>query len=259
MIQAFKGLTALNKAFGQMQGVLEGHLGTPICIPNCGICCLHNSPHCMIIEAIYMVSSLIGEGRLHKVLDVAENWLLEKDPEVTIYRGLPAGILPPDLKNEWAMIYKRRCPFLTEDLSCLVHTCRPMVCQAFGVTRDAEGCPRPLGRGETSTSHAYMGSKDRLTLATIVQEFKDQCERRKPEWVIRGFIPTLLFRAAKPDKFRAYVDDNRIASAKIVGTAFDTSLMWQPQLDALRQGVTPDVVAYAYNTADPDALLAGLR
>jgi hypothetical protein len=75
----------------------------------------------------------------------------------------------------------------------------------------------------------------------MVEEFKADCER-KPEWKIYGFAPTLLYRAAEPDKFRALVDDNRIPSAKIIGTAFDTNLMWQPDLDAQRQG---DLVAYS--------------
>lgn len=261
MIKAFLGLSSLHRAFSHLQGVLEETIGTPICMANCGLCCQDNTPTCMIIEACNMVSSLLGRD-LSRALQAAEHWLLEKDPRITIYRGLPVGLLPRDLLMERGKVSKGRCPFLTDDLRCLIHSCRPLLCMAYGVTRDVMvdpglgGCPRPLGRGETSTRQAVMTSGK---IAPLVREFKDRCEKRKPEWVIRGFVPTLLFRAAEPDKFRAYVDDNRIASAKIIGTAFDASLMWQPQLDALRHGAAPDLVAYAYSTADPESLLAGVR
>lgn len=256
MIGAFLALEGLHKCFASLQGVLENRLGTPVCIPDCGVCCKGNVPNCMIIEAIFMVSSLPALGTFKQAVDAAEAWLLEKPViaahEVALsYDGLPVGPVSRKIRDQWAQVAKWRCPFLMDDMRCLIHSCRPLVCRAFGVTREGEGCPRPLGRGETLMSRGVMDSSK---VAPFVREFKDYCQK-KPEWTIRSFAPTLLFRAAEPEKFRSYVDDNRIPSCKIIGSAIDVSLMWQPQLDALRQGVAPDVVAYAYNTATPEQLL----
>jgi Fe-S-cluster containining protein len=204
----------------------------------------------MIIEAINMVSTLPGLGNLKKAVDIAENWLLERAPvaasEMALsYKGLPVGVVSRELLAEQHQVAGSRCPFLTDEKKCLIHSCRPMYCMALGVTREAlpvnsgaPGCPRPLGYGE---SLARRGFWDSSGIRQMVQEFKDDCDR-KPEWKIYGFAPTLLYRAAEPDKFRALVDNNRVPSAKIIGTAFDTNLMWQPDLDAQRQG---DLVAYS--------------
>ncbi|KKM60859.1 hypothetical protein LCGC14_1537480, partial [marine sediment metagenome] len=67
-------------------------------------------------------------------------------------------------------------------------------------------------------------------------------KRRQPVWAIRSWIPTVIFRAASPKKFKEYIEENKIASAKLLGMDIDTSLMWQPQLDDLRSGKTPDQV-----------------
>lgn len=248
MLKAFVGLSALHKEFNQSQGALECHLRAPVCIPNCGRCC--TVPTCMIIEATNMVSMLMGTGSLRKAVDIAENWLLERAPvaahEMALsYKGLPVGIVAQSLMQEQAQVARGRCPFLTDEKRCLIHACRPLYCMALGVTREAmpisstdPGCPRPLGYGEASNRRGTSGCSG---IRQMVEEFKADCER-KPEWKIYGFAPTLLYRAAEPDKFRALVDDNRIPSAKIIGTAFDTNLMWQPDLDAQRQG---DLVAYS--------------
>jgi Fe-S-cluster containining protein len=248
VIRAFIGLNNLAKEFNLSQGVLEMTLRTPVCISGCGRCC--TTPTCMIIEALNMVSVLTGFDALKKAVDAAEHWLLDRPPvaahEIALsYKGLPVGIVSQALRQEQAQVANGACPFLTDEKRCLIHQARPLYCMALGVTREAiplhsgkPGCPRPLGHGESLTRRGTVESGH---LRQMVQEFKDDCER-KPEWKIYGFAPTLLFRAAKPDIFRAYVDDNRIPSAKIIGTAFDTNLMWQPDLDAQRQD---DLVTYS--------------
>lgn len=258
MLKALIDLNGLHKSFAIAQGVLEGNLGTPICIPGCGRCCTVRSS--MIIEGINMVSALTGLGKLKAAVACAESWLLEKPTiaanELALsYKGLPVGIISPEIKQEWEQIQRSPCPFLTEDKRCLIYECRPLLCMALGVTLDIGLCPRPLGASESSMRRGIIDSRD---LAPAVQQFKEYCGR-KPEWRIYGFAPTLLYRAAEPDKFRALVDDNRIPSAKIVGTEIDVNLMWQPQIDSIRAGVSLDQIAYAWSTPAPAESIRNLR
>lgn len=253
MIKAFVELSALHQVFHAAQGHLEKKLGVPICIPTCGACCQVNVPGCMVIEGANIVSHLIGQGRLAAVAQVAEDWLLARHKEAGIYRGMPVGLVPQDIKREELALTQSRCPFLAaQDLKCMIHDTRPLVCRAYGVTRDPEGCPRPMGRGEGLTSRAVVDSTE---VRRLVESFKVYCQKQ-PAWTIRGFAPAIVYRAAYPDKFRALVDDNRVASAKVIGTAMDCSLMWQQQVDAVRRGVPPDIVAYEQ---DAGRLLATIR
>ncbi len=223
MLKAFMELSALHKVFTAAQGVLERDLRTPSCIPGCGRCC--HVVDCMVIEGADMVSGLIGEGRLEQVAQIAEDWLLHRHPEATIYRGLPVGAVPGDLKREWEALQATSCPFLDEQSKCVIYSSRPLICRAYGVTRDIPYCQRPLGIGEHSTRRGYI---DNTEIRQVVEDFKHYCSKY-PEWTIRGFIPSILYRAAYPPKFRAMVDDNKIASAKIIGTQMDFSLMWHPE------------------------------
>lgn len=249
MIQAFMNLSSIHKQFSMAQGALEAHIKAPSCI-SCGQCC--TTPTCMIIEGINMVSVLTGMGKLKQAVDCAENWLLERRAvaasEMALsYKGLPVGIVAQEMKLEQAQVARALCPFLTDEKKCLIYDCRPMICMARGTTREVWNCSRPPGLGESSTKHLVINSNQ---MVSAVEAFKQDCGR-KPEWRIYGFAPTLLFRAAEPDKFRAMVDDNRIPSAKIIGTEIDINLMWQPEVDAIRRGVDPDLVAAGY-TRRPD-------
>jgi Fe-S-cluster containining protein len=241
MIEAFTQIREIHQVFGEAQQVLEEDIGRPICIPNCGLCCEHNIPFTMTIEAVYAVSVLTGTGRLKKIVKMAEGWLLEHHPFATVFEGMPHGFASPKLKEEWQAVIHSQCPFLdTVTKACLVHDCRPFACRAWGVTRDGAGiCPRPLGRGETETQRRYITAEG---LRSYIRQCRKGWERKNKTWIIAGTFPAVLYRAAEPEKFRKYVLDNRIASAKIIGVDFESSLMWQPQVEALRGGVSPDLV-----------------
>lgn len=116
-----------------------------------------------------------------------------------------------------------------------------MVCRAYGVTRLSMGiCLRPPGKGETLTQFMYMQVPG---LMEDIRIFKETYQSEHREWVTFSFLPTLIYRAAREKQFRSMVRDNRIATAKIIGTELDQTLMWQPQIEALQKGVTPDLVA----------------
>jgi hypothetical protein len=126
-----------------------------------------------------------------------------------------------------------------DNMMCLIYEVRPLTCRSFGVTRDnADVCPRMPGRGETITQRVYIKSPQ---LRNQVESWKQECKQANLTWVERGLIPSVLFRAARPARFKELVDQNRIATAKLVSVDFDTELMWQPQVDAIRTGMLPEL------------------
>jgi len=242
MLEAFSQIGEIHDVFLSAEHVLEEDIGRPICIANCGLCCISNVPHAITIEAIYAVSILAGMGRLKKMESIAEGWLLEHHPFATIYEGMPHGYTSPQLRDEWVSVSRSQCPFLdTMTMECIVHDCRPFTCRAYGVTRDsAELCPRPLGRGESISQRRYIPAEK---LREFIGKCRSKWEIKNKAWIVSGFFPAVLYRAAQPEKFKGYVLDNRIASAKLVGVEYETSLMWQPQVNMLRAGKSADLVA----------------
>lgn len=240
MLQAFLHLRDLQRVFDAATGVLEENLGTPICRRSCGLCCQVNTPMASIIEGINLVSiDMMNQKKIKRLVETAEGWLLEPHGN-TVFKGVPFGFQANEIMDDWKRTARMPCPYLEENQDCMIHKDRPLVCRAFGVFRDAADiCPRPPGRGETLTQHAIIDSN---RVRPLVKEYFDDCKKRQPVWAIRCWIPTVIFRAASPQKFKEYIEENKIASAKLLGMDIDTSLMWQPQLDELRHGKTPDQV-----------------
>ena len=240
MIEAFFRLKQIYGGFDQAEELLEKTINAPACIPNCGICCMHNIPQSMTIEGINTVSRLTGSGRLEKMLSIAEGWLLERHSFLKVYEGMPVGWATPQLRDEWVALSRSQCPFL-ESTKCLLHDCRPINCRAYGVTRDAADiCPRPIGRGESPSQRVYIPAD---SLREDIKAFRADCKEKNKAWVISGLYPTTFYRAAAPDKFKKFVLDNKIASAKLMGIEIDASLIWQPQVEAMRRGTSADLVA----------------
>jgi len=227
MIEAFAKLRQFGLAFEQLDMRLQEAVGKPTCVSGCGRCC--TIPSCMIIESMNAVSTLMGEGKLTKAVAIAEGWLLERHSEAPSYEGMLAGcFVPPKIKDEFAALAQLPCPFLTETKECSVYSARPLTCRAFGVTRSSMGiCNRAPGKGETLSQFNYVQAP---RLRAEIDKFRVRYHEEHKEWVTYSFFPTLLLRAANEKKFRELVNDNRIATAKIIGTEIDQTLMWQPQL-----------------------------
>jgi len=190
-----------------------------------------------IIEGINLISiNMMDETKIKRLVQSAEGWLLESHGN-TVYKGVPLGFKSGEIMEDWYQTARRQCPYLEDNKDCMLYKDRPLVCRAFGVFRDAADiCPRPPGKGETQIKHAIINPDQ---VKPLVRDFYDDCRKRQPVWAIRAFIPTVIFRAASPKKFKEYIEDNRIASAKLLGMDVDTALMWQPQLDKLRAGISP--------------------
>ena len=76
-----------------------------------------------------------------------------------------------------------------------------------------------------------------------IETLREEWKAKNLTWIISGFAPALLYRVAEPEKFKKLVDDNRVASAKIVGIEHETSLMWQIDVDTERRLAPPDLIA----------------
>lgn len=242
MIRAFRKLHQFYRGFDGAADCLEQTIGKSVCQSGCGKCCEANIPKCMTIEAINAISILLGEGKFTQTVSIAEGWLLERNNEAPTYEGMPSGrFITTQLRLEYEALAKQPCPFLAETKQCLIHSARPLICRSFGVTRTGGGfCPRMPGKGETLTQHMYIQAPG---LQQDIRAFKEFYQVGHPEWIIFGFLPALIYRAAEENKFRNLVRDNRIASAKLIGTQLDTTLMWEPQEEALSAGMAPDLVA----------------
>jgi Fe-S-cluster containining protein len=196
----------------------------------------------MTIEAMNAVSVLMGDPRYSKVIEIAKGWVLEHHQVAPTYEGMIKNkFASQKVRDEWAALSTLPCPFLTETKECMIHDARPLVCMSYGVTVQGGGaCPRPHGKGETLTQLMYIQSPE---LYNDIQRFKKHYKETRSDWTTFGFLPTLLYRAAKEKEFKLLVESNQIATAKLVGTDIDTTLMWEPQAEALWAGYSPDLVA----------------
>ena len=240
MVKAFSKLHDFKRGFDGATESLERTIGCSVCIPHCGACCV--TVRCMTIEAINAVSVLMGDPRYSKVIEIAKGWVLEHHQVAPTYEGMIKNkFASQKVRDEWTALSTLPCPFLTETKECMIHDARPLVCMSYGVTVQGGGtCPRPHGKGETLTQLMYIQSPE---LYNDIQRFKKHYKETRSDWTTFGFLPTLLYRAAKEKEFKLLVESNQIATAKLVGTDIDTTLMWEPQAEALLAGYSPDLVA----------------
>lgn len=235
-------LHRLQAGFGQVAADLEDLIKAPICV-SCGQCCQANTPQMMAIEAMNAVSVLAGNGKLIEALARAEHWLTTRHAIAPSYEGQYAGCyLPPKIKDEHVALVSSPCPMLTDDKQCFIHEVRPMACRAFNVTWTPgfPACSRPPGKNEQHSARLYLKCPE---LKDHIAKFKEFCREVEPRFILYGFVPTMIYRAGREVDFYRLVQDNRIASAKIVGDDIDKDILWQEQHDALKRGVMPDIVA----------------
>lgn len=230
-LQGYIGLETVHKGFEEAAQQLSKHLGVPLCVESCGLCCI-NVPVAYELEVAYAYSSLLGKG-FDEALSRAEGWLLDRS-NLTIYEGVPVGIITGRLREDYDALHATQCPFLDRDKRCIVYEARPLPCRAYGVSRmPAPNCKRPLGKREDDRARAIFGGNG----AQQLRKMLDMLLENIPEiWKINSFFPTMLFRQAKPDKFQQMIENNLIASAKLVGTGESHGLLWQEQLEAIWQG-----------------------
>jgi Fe-S-cluster containining protein len=230
MLKALKELKALYEDFETAANQLEQTIGASICMAGCGKCCEVAVPPAYRLEALFAVSVCTGNGTLKTITDLCEGWLLERHSLAPTYEGPKYGTLSPKVRDEFYSLLTSKCPFLATDKKCMIHSCRPLVCRAYGVTHvpgpTVDFCPRPLGKGETSTTYAHMD------LIGVKDVFMKIAASGAKETRVCGMLPSLIFKYVQPKKWESYIADNRIASAKLIGLP-DTyvGMITQEQMD----------------------------
>ena len=231
ILESYGELRELHGLIDQGEKWLGGHLGVPLCVENCGRCCMDNTPTVHSIEASYIISYLMGAGKLN-IIDWCRGWLLEKHSIAVTYEGMPRGVVKQNVLLEWNALQHSQCILLTQEKQCLIHKFRPLPCRAYGVLKMPElYCPRPFGKDESAGNRAYVGGEPALILMKETREFRKRLKERNPDWAQMGFLPTMIFRQARELEFRGMIADNKIASAKLIGTDFNTQELFQDRIE----------------------------
>ena len=231
LIRRLNGLEYLHGVFDSAQAELETALGVPICVPNCGACCQHNTPMVWGYEVEYIAAYLLGQGEqaTKDALDRCEDWLLERHGHPV----LPARQLAHNTAKiiEMARTFSTsQCPMLTADRRCSVHGERPMACRAFGVTTYPRGCPRPMGQGEHGDTRAInrgMGA----AVKTALTEFLERIAAEDTFAATVGYLPTLLMGKMRAERLAALVDSGRINPVKLsINLVHSPAILWEEQV-----------------------------
>lgn len=215
-VESLMGLDKIYKEFDLAAGELSRQLGVPICVEHCGRCCEETVPFIFRLEAIFTLSKALGTGRYTGIVKEAEAWLLERHSCASTYEGPYLGALNDKLESEFYAVAHSPCPFLTGDKRCSVHFTRPLVCRAYGVTHMsgpfADYCPRPKGIGESTAQAAWIDIPNIKTKILTLMGAQEDSDLK-----VTGLYPTALFKFAEPEKYRDYIGDNKIATAKLIG------------------------------------------
>ena len=237
----FDRLERIHRLFGSAQQRLEKEIGVPICVPDCGKCCEKNCVAIRGVEAHYIAQWVRRQKpeTQKSITDICSSWLLAKDEQLSVYRGMGTAALSTDdldqvrVEGGFIMGGGSHCPMLTEDKKCLIHPVRPLLCRAFGVTRIAgpEICDRPLGKYETKERRAYLNNE-------IVDEIKRELEGLKSElsegnYYENGmFLATALYAELEPQSFVSIIYHNLVPTAKLLQFS-GPALLYQEQLSEI--------------------------
>ncbi len=227
LVQAYSGLEKVYAGFEGAALEVIAAKAAPICVDGCGVCCEINTPYCWDIEASYIISNLLSEGKLAWALNACQSWLLDRDGGLTLY-GPRADMVSIEGRTraiaEARLAARRPCPFLS-DKRCAIHQVRPLVCRAYGVTRlpSQTDCRAPLGRGENLSRRAHHNGNG---LKKAVAEY---LRGLRPDQRAGYFLPTAILRQASPTMFARLQD--RFATGKMVAMAVSPAAIWQDQLE----------------------------
>ncbi len=237
-------LDRLYLGFAEAARRVEAATGQPICVPGCGLCCQHNTVHVYGVEAEYSASFLLGQpDRLKAALDACREWLT-KPGDYTYGRGISMGLWDDLVKRgELMRALTEDCPFQVEATrECLIHSSRPAVCRAYGVTRlPGRDCPRPVGMNETADSRCWWDAHHRSLplydmMGQIVASIKE------PRYSRQGFLPMMLFERFRAKELAGLLDDGKVPLVKVaVGQGAGYSLLWQDEMEAQWSAIAADL------------------
>lgn len=234
VVDAYGRLERIHAGFEGAARELEGARAAPLCI-RCGRCCSTNTVHAWQIEGQFVRSTIAGNGSLARIQECCRAWLLDSIAGVTTYGTPPGGHVGEarwsKFREELNALMRSPCPFYA-DKACSLYRARPVSCRAYGVTRmTSPDCGRPIGIGETQYRRAWWGGEGGLALQAGLQSFLASLPAT---WRQSWFLPTLLYQLLAPRDFAALVDSGRVATAKLLVAAYSPSVIWQSQVDRMR-------------------------
>jgi Fe-S-cluster containining protein len=238
-LQPLAQFVALTQAWQVAEIAVERNIGTPICMPNCGKCCEVTTVMAMDAESAFTMTWLAGQNAKMRedFISLCKGWLVDRDPGLTLYGATTdSRKLHQELQY---LLFHRPCPFLTSDKRCAVHDARPLVCHAYGVTRQpGEICPRPAGINEGMNFRAHIdeNSEAGIKLRQMVQKW---LKTSADQGLVKcRFLATAIVMGMAPDFFNAAVADGRVASAKLAELPYTPAILFQDQLEAVMQSET---------------------
>lgn len=233
-------LEALHQGYSAAQRILERNIGRPVCVEHCGACCQHATPLAYGFEAEYAVTHLMAHPRLGEILTRIRDWLTA--PGKWVPTSAMRGTKEIDLQPDLAVALNGRCPFLADDMRCMVHAGRPLVCRSYGVTHmPNRWCPRGVGLGEVGDTRTFIDPDDqRLPLRPFFNELKASVlERRFSRW---AFFPTMIYERLRADDLAGLVDDSKVPLVKLYQNWGRSPMMlWQEDVEAAWQAEGADL------------------
>ncbi len=243
-ITALERLMQLHSIWAEAQVEIQEYTGRPLCVSNCGLCCKTNTVLALGVEADYAASTLVNMGPLArgKVLDRIRNWLLEPalytiwpgggEHIETPLRDLQANQIESERRRlalEISVMVRGPCPLLDEDMQCMVHEARPLVCRAYGVTRlPGTYCLRPAGIGETPEYRAIWEGPGAQDLWAKTKDFLRSLEGQTRLYTTSPF-PTAIYQRFRGKDFERIKPS--IPVARMFTSNAYTAVLFQAQDD----------------------------
>ena len=235
-VASFILMNQLHEYVANARHEFETSLGVKLCQEFC--CCKHSTPLITRAEAEWIISRSTGHN--DQLLAVAEAWLLaDHDGIVTKPENTPAILggssvpMTPQLSAEARKLQGTRSPFhvgkddhqdrlsvgrvvtriTSGQNASLLGELEPLTCATIGLFKEEpDWCWRPSGIGETDNHRAIAQSTTVRQYANLLWKFFE----KDPARSTGGFLPTMLFATARPERFQEHVNHGRIAHAKLI-------------------------------------------
>ncbi len=204
--RAFNLLESMAKDLDYLGVILSHHLGGPICISSCGICCQQSfiAPEISAQYIAFNIKTLPLKKR-EMIESRLEKWLLYEVPGVRLKFSEDGQKEEADRQTEYEAIATLWCPFLDPEKMCLIYPWRDLNCRAWGVTRPMSAiCQRLVYEGETINTRQHVGPSNPLVKGVLwqVEELRQLCLANMPEALRKGWLPTMVYRLLKPEGWR---------------------------------------------------------
>lgn len=202
----------LDEAAGEVAHYNSGH---PICVEKCGLCCQRSVPVVSRLEAEYIVGYLPTSAQANEVQRRALDWLKTPRPDL---QGQPVG-------KGAAILERGPCPFLGDEMKCLIHSARPLSCRGYGATTPEDvWCPRPLIGIETANARHIVTNDTPLGMkiaGVLGGTWEAMRYFGREDLAEVGFLPRLIAQALSKQKIvelrgTAEIEDAKLAQGRWV-------------------------------------------